>query len=348
MTARSEREMTSGRRVLLLAGVCAVAVVIAVAAIVAARREQAAERAAAEPVPTILGDGITLEDSGPSLLFESTALSDAYGQVGLVPLGAPGGTRAVVDLACERVDYRAGVGVCLQADRGFVTTYRALVFDERFETQHDIGLAGSPSRVRISPSGTLAGSTVFISGHSYADAGFSTQTLLLDLRSGDVVADLESDFTVQRDGELFREIDFNFWGVTFIDDSAFYATLGSGGEAYLVRGDIDAREMSVVQAGVECPSISPDGTRIAYKSPDPSGAASWQIEVLDLATSEVTVIAESRSVDDQVAWLDDETLMYGLPDPESPAVTNTWTISADGSGEPTLLIEGAWSTRVVR
>ena len=190
------------------------------------------------------------------------------------------------------------------------------------------------------PDGTLAGITVFVNGHSYSDVGLSTQTTLNDLITGDVVADLEVDFKVLRDGEQWQEVDFNFWGVTFVDDHTFYATLGSGGETYLVQGDVDARTMTILEVGVECPSLSPDGARVAFKSrgQDANGAAAWRIAILDLASSEVTMLSELRNVDDQVAWLDDDTIMYGLPNADSPAESDTWVVPADGSGEPTMFL----------
>lgn len=236
--------------------------------------------------------------------------------------------------------------MCLRADRGFLTTFEALVFDRDLEITERIGLAGTPSRVRVAPGGELAAATVFVTGHSYADAGFSTQTTLIDLDDGDVIADLEVDFTVERNGETWREIDFNFWGVTFVDDDRFYATLGTGGDAHLVEGGIAARRMRVLEPDVECPSLAPDGTRLAFKrrGETANGAARWRIGVLDLTTREVTILAEERSVDDQVAWLDDETVMYGLPVSESPAETDTWIVPADGTGAPRLHVERAWST----
>jgi hypothetical protein len=230
-----------------------------------------------------------------------------------------------------------------------VTTYDALIFDAGMDVSHTIGLAGSPSRVRVSPDGSIAGITVFVTGHSYAD-DFSTQTILLDLESGDPIADLEVDFEVIRDGTQWQSVDFNFWGVTFVDESTFYATLGTGGEAYLVKGDVEGRQLTVVRDDVECPSLSPDGTRIAHKIRSESngvGPITWKIAVLDLATSQVTVLAETRNVDDQVAWLDDDTIMYGLADPDSPAEPDTWIVAADGSGAPQLLISQAWSGVVV-
>jgi hypothetical protein len=283
-------------------------------------------------------------------MFESTALGDTYGRAALAPLEAAAGDRAFADLRCERLHYRNGSGVCLRADRGMLTTYDAVIFDETLSSVGTIGLAGIPSRVRVSPSGARAAITVFVTGHSYADGNFSTQTTLVDLTDQSTIADLEVDFEVRRDGSRWREIDFNFWGVTFVDDSAFYATLGTGGETFLVRGDIAERTMTIADEGVECPSLSPDGTRIAFKLRDDQGPGpvKWRIAVLDLASGQRTVLAETRNVDDQVEWLDDETIMYGLPDAESPAETGTWIVPADGTGVPRLLIPRAWSATVVR
>nr|WHW29203.1 hypothetical protein [uncultured bacterium] len=334
------------RWIVFVAVVC-VAVVLAAAGIWAAREERDSQIDAAETVPTVApGSGsaaATLTGDAPMLLFRNTALADSFGRLAVAPADDPTGPRIITDLSCERAHIQSEVGVCLEADRGFITTYRALVFDESFSIVHEIGLAGTPSRVRVSPSGTRAGATVFVSGHSYADTGFSTQTVILDTVAGDVLADLEVDFTVRRNGDVFDELDFNFWGVTFIDDNEFFATLGSGGEAYLVRGDIDRREIEVVERGVECPSLSPSGTHIAFKS---GGVGVWQIAVMELATSEVTVVAETRSVDDQVAWLDDDTLMYGLATVDSPAETDMWLVPADGSGEPKLFVPKAWSVSI--
>jgi hypothetical protein len=61
------------------------------------------------------------------------------------------------------------------------------------------------------------------------------------------------------------------------------------------------------------------------------------------------MLAENRSIDDQVEWLDDDTIIYGLPG-ESPAAaqTNVWAVPADGSGAARMLIEKAWSPAVTR
>lgn len=341
---------TSMRTRLIVFGlICLFAVGLTVVALVLATDERSSS-SASDSVPVATGQLIQVPtDDEPSLLFQNTSAADRYGQIAAVPVSDPSGPRQIADLQCERVDFRAERGVCLQSDRGFLTTYEAVVFDKDFNESYHLGLSGTPSRVRVSPTGNLAAATVFVTGHSYAIDGFSTQTLLLDLVGERVVADLETDFSVLRDGKTWRSVDFNFWGVTFVDDDHFYATLGTGGHYYLVDGKISSRTMSVVQDGVECPSLSPDGTRIAYKirSAPGLGPATWRIGVLDLATMETTVLAETRSVDDQVYWLDDSTISYGLPNESSPAEADTWAVAADGSGQPRLLVPKAWSAVVV-
>jgi hypothetical protein len=60
--------------------------------------------------------------------------------------------------------------------------------------------------------------------------------------------------------------------------------------------------------------------------------------------------AESRSVDDQVEWLDDGHILYGLPDDPGGgfSVTNIWMLGIDAGGPPRVFIHQAWSPSVVR
>jgi Tol biopolymer transport system component len=123
--------------------------------------------------------------------------------------------------------------------------------------------------------------------------------------------------------------------VTFAaDPNRFYATLGTGGDHYLVEGNLRRRTMRVLRDGVECPSLSPDGSRIAFKSR--IGDNRWRLHVLDLATLADHAVAESRSIDDQVEWLDDETLTYSDE-------RNVYTVPADGGGSAQLLVRDATS-----
>ncbi|MEV8510048.1 hypothetical protein AB0368_35195 [Actinoplanes sp. NPDC051475] len=63
--------------------------------------------------------------------------------------------------------------------------------------------------------------------------------------------------------------------------------------------------------------------------------------MLDLASMDVVGTAETASVDDRAAWLDGATPAYTLRDSAgTPAV---WSVPADGTGRPRLLVPGAES-----
>jgi Tol biopolymer transport system component len=104
--------------------------------------------------------------------------------------------------------------------------------------------------------------------------------------------------------------------------------------------------LRVLAEDVECPSLSPDETKVAYKK-RAGGPGKWRLHVRDLRTGTEWALAEQRSVDDQVEWLDDGQVLYGLPR-DGRAQTDVWVVPADGSGQPHVLVPNAWSPAVVR
>jgi hypothetical protein len=302
-----------------------------------------------EPLPAVApAAAIAGMVTAPHLVFRHTGVDRGYGMLSMAPLGPPDASHVALGMPCERVGFAAGRGICLQADRGVFTTFRAVLFDRAFNQRSTIKLDGSPSRTRVSADGRVGAITVFLSGHSYAVSAFSTKTILIDMGSGDVLGELEQ-FSTWRDGVRFRAADFNFWGVTFGQDSnTFYATLSTGGTAYLVRGDLGLRKMTVLRKDLECPSLSPDGRQIAFKKRAAPAAGAWRLFVLDLATmTERIVSAESRYVDDQVEWLDNTHLLYALPRAGS-AVTDVWVAPIDGAAAARVFLNEAESPIVVR
>ncbi len=300
----------------------------------------------------IVDDAARLESirARPHVLFRNTALGSGYGRVAAVPLSAPASTRYVTPLACDRVYATRIAGLCLSASRGVFTSYRAQAFDGEFRVTKTFPLEGIPSRTRVSSDGSTAGATVFVSGDSYATDTFSTRTTLFDLRRHSALGNLE-DFDVERDGRPFKRIDFNFWGVTFSSNpDRFLAVLAAARRLYLVEGQVAARRMRVIREGIECPSLSPDGRRIAFKAREISdGRLSWRLHVLDRATNAESIVNEIRSVDDQAEWLDDDHLLYALPrNIDGDGSSDVWVARADGTGTPRVLIADAYSPSVVR
>jgi hypothetical protein len=247
-----------------------------------------------------------------------------------------GGTpRAQKGPACLRFYQAGGSGLCLTVARSGVE-FKALVLDRHLRTRHTITLTGLPSRARVAPNGRLGAMTTFVSGDSYASPGsFSTRTTIVDLAKGKPIVDLEK-FSVTKDGKSIHAQDFNFWGVTFARDSdAFYATLATGGHQYLIHGRVSTRSAEVIHDNVECPSLSPDGTRIAYKRRD-GKPWHWRLHVLDLRTGADVALSERRPIDDQAEWLDNRHVLYGLG-------VDVWVAPADGSGRPQRFLADAAS-----
>lgn len=303
-------------------------------------------RAAAPPQVAVTG--VKTVESAPRVVFRNTEVGSKYGLVSMVSLKNPRGPRAFTDVACDRVYASASVATCLRTKRGIVTKFEATQLNSDWDEVKQWPLPGIPSRTRVSPDGSLLATTSFVTGHSYMQVGFSTATEIRSSGSGADFGNLEK-FTFIKDGKKIDPVDRNVWGVTFgADDNTFYATVATGGRAYLVQGDLAARTLTVLLSGAECPSLSPDGTKVAYKHDIGGAGAHWQIVVLDLATGRTTTLAgETRSVDDQVEWLDDS-LLYGMNRAKDPGVSDIWRIAIDPQAKPTVFIEQAWSPAVVR
>jgi hypothetical protein len=242
--------------------------------------------------------------------------------------------------ACLRLYEAGGHGLCLTVARSGVE-FRALVLDAAGKTRHTLTLTGLPSRARVSPNGRLGAMTTFVTGDSYAAPGqFSTRTTIVDLVNGRPISDLEK-FSVTKEGKRIHSQDFNFWGVTFAEDSdKFYATLSTQSHHYLVHGRVSTRSVKVLRGNVECPSLSPDGTRIAYKRRD-GKPWKWRLHVLDLRTGADVALSERRPIDDQAEWLDNRRVLYGLG-------VDVWVAPSDGSGKPQRFLANAASPSTQR
>lgn len=289
---------------------------------------------AAIGVPSSTGTPVEL--SGSRLMARAVDRKDPGVDGGVFVLNGGRPRRlAGAQLLCERVYFAGGRGLCLaRAESG--EGHEATIFDSSLRPLERFPLAGLPSRARVSSDGRYGAMTVFVDGHAYErPGGFSTVTTIVDMHRGAELGNLE-EFAVSRGGRPFDAADFNFWGVTFsrANPDRFYATLHTGRHYYLVEGSVWRRTMRVLRDGVECPSLSPDGTRIAFKSRLSDDR--WRLKVLDLDTLKARPVAERHSIDDQAEWLDDATLVYsdGL---------DVYTVPADGEGAARLALRNAAS-----
>ncbi len=332
-------------RLLVLSTVIAVCFALAVGYVLHVRHTGAVSAAAAPsgstlPMAAVLGV--------PHLVFRDTAPGADFGRLAAVTLADAGGPRALGTLSCERLYATVSAGVCVTAAGGIYPTYAVAALGPDLVPLSSTPLAGLPSRARMSTDGRLVATTTFITGQSYAASFFSTATIIRV--AGQALPNLESWTTYLPDGKRLVATDRNFWGVTFAaDDDTFYATAASGSTTWLVRGSIRLRTMHALRTDAECPSLSPDGTHVAYKKRLGNRTPGvWRLASLDLATGTETLLAEKRDVDDQVEWRDDATVLYGLPRTGAEATTSdVWQVPANGSGTPSVLVGSASSPAVV-
>ena len=208
---------------------------------------------------------------------------------------------------------RAAARLCLTVARSGVD-FRAVVLDGRMRTRHTLTLTGLPSRARVSPErphrrdDDLRQRRLLHVARAVLDPHARSSTSPAAARSPTSRSSRST-----KDGERIHSPDFNFWGVTFARDSdEFYATLATGAHHYLVHGSVRARAVEVIHDNVECPSLSPDGTRIAYKRRD-GKPWHWRLHVLDLAHRRRRrgVRAPRRSTTRPSGWTTG-TLLYGI------------------------------------
>ncbi|MDT7783328.1 MAG: hypothetical protein QOF58_1747 [Pseudonocardiales bacterium] len=267
-------------------------------------------------------------------------VDDASGKVASVPLSDPGGPRRVSGLSCKRFYTAAKQGLCLADRSGPFPGSVSIFVDQSLTETSRVDVAGVPNRAKLSPDGRMASWTTFVSGDSYSQTGaFSTRTGIYDRETLLYQSNMEGTLVAG----MKRAEDMNFWGVTFTeDDRSYYATLSTGGKTYLIDGDSTDITAKTLRENAECPSLSPDGKRVAFKKRVPGdGARPWREHVLDLTTMVETPLAETRGIDDQVVWLDNDTIAYGLPG------EGIWAVPANGEGAPRQLVPHASSPSLV-
>lgn len=318
------------RRVLLAAIAVVTLLGGAITYVVHARTGGATENA----VPVVTDQPMTLD--ARTLFFRNLAEGPDTGKLAAVPVGDPGAARRVGELRCDRFAAARSTAICLRLKPGSLPPLTdMIVLDANLHERHRETLPGTPSRARVSPDGRIVNWTLFVTGDSYAATGFSTRTGLYEVDTGRLVKTIE-ELAVFVHGKRYFASDVNYWGITFgADSNRFYLTLGSKGKTYLIEADYRAYRGTAIAENVECPSLSPDGRRIAFKQKVAAG--SWRLAVLDLATHQITHPPETRSIDDQPVWQGNSTILYSLPNPAH--TLDIWSVGP--TTRPELLVSQA-------
>lgn len=276
---------------------------------------------------------------------------DDYGRLTIVK---PDGSRVLLDRRCDRVHVGGGVGVCAAPLGGALGGWETLLFDASTPGMPILSDHSSPlpSRARVSADGSIVSTTSFVSGRSYEDIGGDTSTIVVFV---EVANNRLTGMTqYQSSAQLqFADSSAQYWGASFADPAGetFYATAHYGTGPVVVHGRVAEQTVSEPLLDGSCPSVSPDGTRLVYKAMRPGGG--FDLTVYDIESGESRQLNETRSVDDQVEWLDDNTILYALhPEGESDELVDPsfdiWKLSLDEDAVPELIIPAASSPAVVR
>lgn len=307
-------------------------ILIVIAAVIALGAGATAYALRAPDAVSVAVEQGPVELSSGRLLF----VDDVSGKVASAPLADPSGPRRLSSLSCKRFYTAAGQGLCLADASGPLPGAAAILVDRGLAERRRVEVDGVPNRAKLSADGRMASWTTFVTGDSYSQAGtFSTRTAILDTETETYSSNIEGT----RIAGVKTVNDMNFWGVTFApDDRTYYATMSTAGKTHLIQGDASDESAKTLRENAECPSLSPDGKRVAFKKRVPGdGARPWRQHVLDLTTMVETPLAETRGIDDQVVWLDNDTIAYGLPG------EGIWAVQANGEGTPRQLVPHASS-----
>ena len=277
----------------------------------------------------------------PFLIFRTLAPRDAHGRVAMLPLSSDDPTRHLTPLSCARVHYARGAGLCLVYERvQDVTVYAAYTFDRWLRRRQRIPLGGVPTRARVSPNGRRAAVTTYAEEESPQGERLVTQSVIIDMRAGRVIGNLR-DFRVVNDGQPAITGPVDLSSVAFEGDGdRFFATLTTPTERYLAAGSVNERRITAIRAGVANEALSPDGNHLIVKRLV-SESGFWQLAVIDLRTwAERDLKQGTRSVDDQVEWLDNDHVMYHDVVDDTTAI---WMLPIDGITGPSVFVRDAFS-----
>lgn len=311
----------------------------------------AAPEAADSAVPAELAAvPVELAPQPGEVLVVNRVPGDDYGRLAIRHVD---GSRTLLERSCVRVHLAGERGICLSEQDTVVPSYLTTFFDASNPALEVKSYPSAlPSRARISPGGTTSSVTAFVSGTSYADVGSGASTTLVTIDDIDGPLRIRgaNQMTVESNNDRYAIFDAQFWGMTFVDEDEFYITGFYGGDPEIMRGRLSDMTLHPTDWIGSCPSVSPDGKTVVYK--EDRGNDEFNLVAVDVATGDRWTLGETRSVDDQVEWLDDDTILYSLhpeggDNPVQPEF-DIWMLDIAQDAEPELFLPNADSPAVAR
>lgn len=306
------------------------------------------------PVPTAVVDRV-VPTGGPTLasgevLVVNRVPGDDYGRLAIRHTD---GTRTLLDRSCMRVHIAGDHGVCLSETDDIPVSFDTTFFEA---SNLDVDIKGYPSalpsRARMSPTGRFSAVTAFVTGASYVDIGTETTTIVtIDEIDSNRLLRGANQFDIASDEDRFQTFDAQYWGITFApDEDEVYVTGFYGEQPEIMRGTLN--DMTLAPTGWigSCPSLSPDGKTLVFKEARQDGT--FELVAVDVESNTKMKLGEERSVDDQVEWLDNDTILYavhpeGGDNPVQPEF-DIWMLDIAPGSEPVLFLPNADSPAVAR
>ena len=198
-------------------------------------------------------------------------------------------------------------------------------------------LTGLPSRARVSPDGRFGAMTMFVSGDSYRRPGqFSTRTTLIDLASGEQIGRPRGVHGDARTASASTRRTSTS-GASRSRATATTSTRRWPPAARLPRpGQRPRAHREVIHDERRVPVALARRHAHRLQAPRRQAAALAPARARPRHAGARRRSSERRPIDDQVEWLDNRTLLYGIG-------VDVWSAPADGSGRPQRFLADAAS-----
>lgn len=283
--------------------------------------------------------------------------SGAEGAAGRVTVLRPDGARLLLNRRCLRLAAAATTGICLDAAGPTLPDDYTVTFFDPTTPDLAVGdeqLAVFPGRAAVSPDGSLVSTSTWVIDVGYRPLNERRTAASIDIVGDDLGPIPLESWTTLPTSEVHSDPQARFWTVTFgPDNDTFWVAGLFGGAPEILRGTVSERFLEPIGLPGSEPSISPDGDTLVFVGLDGTLMAH------DLNSGETRSLQEPGPIEDQVVFVDDDTVLYAKADGSRPAdevrveqnsadTFTVWSLSLVGDSAPQVFAEGADAVTIYR